>query len=188
MLPDRIEILRWLYSNLKPKRFLHTLGVEQEALELAMIHGLPLREASVAALLHDCAKNLPEREMLRILESHQDPYTDKAFPQVLHAFAGPYVAEDQFGPLPEDIANAIRFHTTGRSAMSPLEKLIFSADYTEPGREEFAGLAEARALIRKDLSLGTAHIIRNNVYYLQRKGALIHPLTLTALTDLSNGV
>ena len=40
-MPARNEILKWLYERLKPKRFLHTLGVEQEALQLARIHGIP---------------------------------------------------------------------------------------------------------------------------------------------------
>ena len=40
--------------------------MEQEALQLARLHGIPLKEASTAALLHDCAKEIPFEEMQEI--------------------------------------------------------------------------------------------------------------------------
>lgn len=114
--PDRIEVLHWLYSRLKPHRFLHTLGVEQLAVQLAMRHHLSIEMASSAALLHDCAKNMPMEELLKVCdEAGVDLKRNQDYPQLLHAFAAPIVAQKQFGPLPEELLNAIRFHTTGRS-------------------------------------------------------------------------
>ena len=88
--PARIEIIRWLYDTLKPKRFIHTLGVEETAVRLARAYDISETEASTAALLHDCAKNLSEEELLQICErEHVDLGPNSAYPQLLHAFAAP---------------------------------------------------------------------------------------------------
>ena len=92
--PDRIEVLHWLYSRLKPHRFLHTLGVEQLAVQLAMRHHLSIEMASSAALLHDCAKNMPMEELLKVCdEAGVDLKRNQDYPQLLHAFAAPIVAQ-----------------------------------------------------------------------------------------------
>ncbi|MBQ5960213.1 MAG: bis(5'-nucleosyl)-tetraphosphatase (symmetrical) YqeK [Firmicutes bacterium] len=181
-MPARNEILKWLYERLKPKRFLHTLGVEQEALQLARIHGIPLKEASTAALLHDCAKNLSTEKLLAICKDHNiNLHNNEEYPQLLHAFAAPYVAQKQFGTLPEDVCNALRFHTTGRAGMSPLEELIYSADYAELGRDPFPGLEEARKRLIADLSDGTHFILQNTVKYLESNHSEVFPMTMQAL-------
>ena len=85
--PTRIEIIRWLYDTLKPKRFLHTLGVEETAVRLARAYGISEAEASTAALLHDCAKNLSEEELLQICEKeHVDLDPNSAYPQLLQSY------------------------------------------------------------------------------------------------------
>lgn len=185
--PPRTQILEWLYGRLKPKRFLHTLGVEQLALQLAWNNRLPLQPVSVAALLHDCAKNIAQDELLCLCGRHGiDLGPNEDYPQLLHAFAGPIVAAEAFGPLPEEVLNAVRYHTTGRAGMSMLEKVIFSADYAEPGRKMFPGLKEARQLLKQDLDKGTLLIVRNTVDYLARQKEKIHPFTLEALQDLQD--
>ena len=182
-----MKILEWLYGRLKAKRFLHTLGVEQLAVELARRNQLPLWQASVAALLHDCAKNMSEEELLQICDRQGiDLGPNSAYPQLLHAFAGPAVAVDAFGPLPEVILNAIRYHTTGRAGMSAMEKVIFSADYAEPGRRPFPGLQEARELLMRDLNGGTLQILNNTIEYLRQQGSRIHRFTTEAQNELSN--
>lgn len=186
--PTRIEIIRWLYDTLKPKRFLHTLGVEETAVRLARAYGISEAEASTAALLHDCAKNLSEEELLQICEKeHVDLDPNSAYPQLLHAFAAPYTAQQRFGNVfSPEILNAIRYHTTGRAEMTLLDKIIFSADYTEPGRKPFPGLEEARELLSKDLDQGTLYILKNTVEYLHRQNLTVHPYTMEALQNLSN--
>lgn len=183
--PQRTQILAWLYGRLKPKRFLHTLGVEQLAVQLAWNNRLPLQPVSVAALLHDCAKNIAQEELLSLCRTNGiDLGPNEDYPQLLHAFAGPMVATEAFGPLPEEILNAVRFHTTGRAGMSAMEKVIFSAGYAEPGRKPFPGLEEARSLLNQDLNKGTLQILKNTVAYLSGQKEKIHRFTLEALQDL----
>ncbi len=48
------------------ERFAHTLGVMYTAASLAMAYGYPMEDAMTAGLLHDCAKNIPDEEKLKI--------------------------------------------------------------------------------------------------------------------------
>ena len=41
----------------------------------------------------------------------------------------------RIGIYDEDILNAVRHHTTGAIYMSPLEQIIYTADYIEPARD-----------------------------------------------------
>ena len=64
-------------------------------------------------------------------------------PSFFHAPAGAVVAKETFGVRDEEILAAIRCHTLGGSAMTGLMLAVFVADFIEPGREDFPGLAEA---------------------------------------------
>ena len=57
----------------------------------------PLK-AEIAGLLHDCAKEFSEKELLKLGEKygyHFEDYELKA-PQVLHAVIGPYIAKEKY--------------------------------------------------------------------------------------------
>ena len=43
----------------------------------------------------------------------------------------------------QEVLDAIRYHTSGRPGMTLLEKIIYLADYIEPGRH-FPGVEEVR--------------------------------------------
>ena len=54
------EMLQKLQKTQKERRFKHTLGVISEAERLAPLFGVDEKKARIAALLHDCAKNIDE--------------------------------------------------------------------------------------------------------------------------------
>ena len=139
-----------LQSALSVKRYIHTMGVAEEAVKLAEIYGTPQdqQKARVAGLLHDCEKDYPEAMRLRFCKEYKvkmDEIMEKQT-DLIHPFLGAEVARREYQVTDEDILNAIRYHTTGRAGMSLLEKIIFIADYIEPNREKFDGLEEARRL------------------------------------------
>ena len=65
-----VEVQEKLRDEFKGNRFIHTLGVQYTSTCLAMRYGLDLNKAEIAGLLHDCAKQLPESEMIAICEDH----------------------------------------------------------------------------------------------------------------------
>ena len=178
----RADILDWVEARIKPKRFQHTLGVEETAVQLARIYGVNPYEASIAALLHDNAKNLTNEELYRICQTYYPQYNlTQEYSSVFHAFAGAITAKRRYSELSNDVINAICFHTTGRPNMSTLEKIIYAADYAEPGREPFPGLELIREYLFNDLDDGIRHMLQQTVDYVKMKKKKIHPLTITTL-------
>jgi len=126
--------------------------------------------------MHDVAKNLKD----------DSPYLrgfvrPEGVPnKILHQFTGAYVAEHTFGITDEDVLNAIRYHTTGRAGMSPLEKLIYLADMVEPNRE-FEGVEDIRAAFERDLDEGMYLGLKRTIEFLDGSDEVsVYPLTVSA--------
>ena len=181
----RKEALEWARRDLKEKRFIHTLGVESAAIALARVHGESEEKASIAAILHDIAKYVPDEQSLNILKNtdiiREFPEIVE-YPQLYHPFVGAELIRQRFPDMPEEIIQAVRYHTTGRPDMSRLEKIIFSADYIEPGRNIFPGLSTAREQLFANLDKGVLLIFEQTDAYLKKGDpeAQYFPLTKQA--------
>lgn len=189
MLP--LEVMQEkLQSALSVKRYIHTLGVADEAVKLAEIYGCyeDQQKARVAGLLHDCAKDYPKELRLRLCKEYKIK-TDEIMERqtdLIHPFLGAEVARREYQVEDEEILNAIRYHTTGRADMSLLEKIIFIADYIEPNREKFDGLEEARRLAYLDLDMAMKYILEETIAFVKERGRLLHPLSVEALEYYKN--
>ena len=125
------------YADIKTKlkqtqnegRYEHTKGVMYTAGCLAMAHKYPLDRAMLAGLLHDCAKCLPDNEILRLCREHNISVSpiEESNPFLLHAKLGAYLAETEYDITDPEILHAIKVHTTGEPDMSTLDKIIFIA-------------------------------------------------------------
>lgn len=61
---DITEMKKLLKASLPHKRFKHSLAVYDTALELAAVYGLDKEKVGVGALLHDCGREIPTRDLL----------------------------------------------------------------------------------------------------------------------------
>lgn len=160
---------------LTEKRAGHTLRVAFMAAENCRRLKVPEKKAVIAAALHDAAKYLKPSD--RRLKGFVPP---EGVPEnVMHQYAGAYLAEHEFGVEDGDVLNAIRYHTSGRAGMSPLEKLIFLADMLEEGRD-YDGVERLRALFDEDVDLCLEEALKEQLDYLKRSGKDIYPLTAEA--------
>lgn len=168
---DIYEIQRIMEAELPKKRFFHTLGVAHTAVCLAMRYKEDYKKAQLAGLLHDCAKCIPDHKILAICKSFGIPVSDTEHksPYLLHGKLGAYYSKTRFGIEDEDILNSIIYHTTGRPAMSILEKIIFLADYIEPGRREIEGLSQIRDIAFDNLDKGVYWALKNTLNYLKNQ-------------------
>lgn len=174
------ENLTMLIKNRLPAgRFLHTLGVVESAQGLARKYGMDSDRARTAALLHDVAKPLSTEEIIRICEEAKEPVTEEeaASEKVLHARAGAIIARKEYGVRDPEILDAIRFHTTGRPRMTLLEKIIFVADYIEPGRSKAPNLDRIRREAGLDLNRCICMIARDTLQHLRETGAHVDSRT-----------
>lgn len=127
------EVLSWLKENLSDKRFNHSLGCAECAVELAKKYGEDEQKAYVAGLLHDCAKCFEDEKSLKIIKEHIPSVSEAEFlnHKTLHAPVSAYIAKTVFGVKDEAILSSIRWHTLGKINMSTFEKIIFLADKIE---------------------------------------------------------
>lgn len=162
-----------------PKRYEHTLGVEYTAAALAMRYNASIHNAQLAGLLHDCAKCLSNSKKLSICEKNHIEVSEveKQNPFLLHAKVGSFLAADEYGVEDQDVLNAILNHTTGRPGMSLLEKIIFVADYIEPGRKQAPNLQEIRRLAFMNLDQALLKILEDTLVYLKDSGDSIDSMT-----------
>lgn len=176
---DIAELRAKIKKTQDKKRFEHTLGVTYTAACLAMCYDIDTERAEIAGLLHDCAKCLSNDKKVDLCkkQSIEINMTEAKNPFLLHAKAGAYLAQHKYGIGDEDILNAVRYHTTGRPGMSTLEKIIFIADYIEPGRDHSARLPELRRLAFQDLDRTLAEILKDTLSYLDGVENEIDPMT-----------
>jgi predicted HD superfamily hydrolase involved in NAD metabolism len=179
------EMMNKLIGVLSEKRYNHSIGVMEEACKLAAHYQADVRKAEIAGLLHDCAKHIGEQDaflMLRRYGEEPDEIQKASF-QLLHGLLGYYIAKEQYGVNDEEILRAIYWHTTGKAGMNLLEKIIFVADYIEPGRV-FDGLDEIRKTAYSDLDLCVQLCADSTIRYVLSKGRLLHPLTIETRNDM----
>ena len=182
------EIITKLKATQHERRFNHTLGVMSEAERLAPRFGVDTQKARIAALLHDCAKNLEDargEEFSSLCQKYGVKLDECARNEhaLVHAFLGAAVAYKDYGIEDHEILEAIFYHTTARANMTPLEKLIYISDMTEPGRT-IEQADEIRRLVEIDIDEALIYAIGCSIKHVIRKGTLIHPDSVHALNYL----
>ena len=182
MITEIIDIRNKLKKKLNPDRFEHTLGVSYTAVCLAMRYGCDLRQAELAGLLHDCARQYPVNELAERCSRHQIEITayEQKNPILLHAKLGAWMAGHKYHGEDPEIADAIRYHTTGRAGMTLLEKIVYTADYIEPRRYKAENLSRIRPMAFQDLDECIYEIMRDTLEYLKGRSGVIDETTADA--------
>lgn len=176
-----IQIDNYLKTNLKDSRYIHSMGVSEVAEKLALIYGFDMKKAKLAGMIHDCAKNLSNDELLKIAIAHDCEVDDilKANASLLHGVVGAIIAKEKMGIDDQEILNSITYHTTGKENMSLLEKIIYLADYIEPNRN-FDGVELLRKASFEDLNRAMLLAFDNTINYVLLRGQLLHLNTVKA--------
>lgn len=173
----KLEKMQELLKEALPaKRYVHSVAVYETALKLGEAHGLPLEKIAIAALLHDCGRQIPTKESVAVAKEWgiKLKAVEVAQPILLHAILGVPLARQRYGVEDEEILEAIRYHTTGNKDMSATAMVVFLADMIEPARN-FPGVEELRELCYKDLKQAMLMAYSNTIGYLIDSKLLIHP-------------
>ncbi|MFD2630894.1 bis(5'-nucleosyl)-tetraphosphatase (symmetrical) YqeK [Oceanobacillus kapialis] len=174
--------------QLTKKRYDHSIRVAKTAHYLAELYEESTEKAELAGVLHDYAKYRSLEEMAERIKRSKLPSDLLEFHSELwHAPVGALIVEEECGLKDEAIQLAIKYHTTGRANMTALEKIIFLADYIEPGRS-FPGIEEVREAAETNLDYACWLALRNTIQYLLRRKAKIYPDTFHAYNDLSRHI
>ncbi len=174
-----------LKDILSEERYLHTLGVKQVIVKLALRYDVNLKKAVTAAILHDCAKDLSDDILLKkagdfgILIGE----IEREQPQLLHGPVGAMIAFHNFSVYDSEILNSIWVHTLGNSFMSDLDKILYIADYIEPNRK-FSGVEKLRRIAFADLDKALLYAFDNTLNWVRSNNQVIHPTTIKARNQI----
>jgi len=180
---NELSIKQKVQDALSARRFQHVTGVVKAADQLAVRFGVDPLQARLAAWTHDYAREWPVDQWYEVARARG---IDPAFLEVAETLHGPIVAtllQEEFGIADPAIADAVRYHTTGREQMSSLEKVVCLADYIEEGRN-FPGVEDLRRIAEHDLDEALATAFDGTIRHLLDRNKPVFPLTLLARNDL----
>ena len=170
-------------DKLPEKRFNHSLRVAETAVKLAEIYDGDKDKAELAGILHDYCKYDDLGSMYQIVTQNElDSNLLSYGSEILHGPVAAIIMNRQFDVTDEEVLLAIKNHTTGRAQMTKTEKLIFIADYIEPGRQT-PGVEEIRDLAYNQGSLDKTiyEISKRTVLYLINKDINVYDATIACL-------
>lgn len=177
----KIEKIRQeLKKRITEKRYIHTLGVEEKAMELAKKYGIDENLVRVASILHDVAKNMSVQELVEISERNfgdELSKEDLEIIEILHGFVGSLIAKNEFGIENQEILDAIKYHTIGKKELSMIGRIVYIADAIEKNRD-YPNVKYLRECVENDLNFGIIEEIRLKVEYLEKCGGKLHRNTL----------
>lgn len=181
-----LEILR---GRLTPKRYRHSLAVADQAVHLAKKYGVDSEKAYMAGLLHDILKDTDGDSQLQIFKDFGIllDAVEKNAPKLWHAHAGAVFLERILGITDEEILSAVRYHTTGRAGMAPLDVVLYLADFTSADRD-YPDVDVLRELTERDVDEAMVYALAYTVQDLEERGLPVHPDTLACYDEYKERV
>ena len=168
-----------LKEMLSEKRYNHSIGVMNKAVELAKIYGVDEDKVALAGLTHDIAKEISDEEAFKIAEKNNIVIDNfiKANPKLIHGKIGAILAKQKYG-LDEQIQKAIEFHTETTPDMDMLGKIIYVADKIDETRTYSEQLEIWRNLAKEDIDETIIQIINFNTKKLIDENRMINLIML----------
>jgi predicted HD superfamily hydrolase involved in NAD metabolism len=156
-------------GRMSPKRREHARRVAALAAEYAARFGASPDDGRAAGLLHDLCRNMSGEELLAAAAELGVPVGPCERQQPVALLHGPVAAAELAAAgWPPDITRAIALHTVGAGGMTTLEKCLYLADFSEPGRD-FPGLSEVRDTAQRSLDDAVAAAVRVTIVDLVEK-------------------
>lgn len=181
------EIKEELKNILSPKRYEHSLGVMEKAIEFAKIFEEDKEKVASSALTHDIAKEMTEEELINYALENNITLSkdDKMCTSVLHGIIGADIVKKRYN-FTEDMCSAIYYHTTGRANMTMLEKIVYVSDKCEERTRKSEHATKLRE-IAKEKGLDEAILFIMDDWTIPKAinhKKIIHPNTIYARNDI----
>ncbi len=174
-------ILDYLKENLSCERYTHSINVSKEADLLAKHYGCDARKAALAGLIHDCAKDLSIKKQIEYARKCSIAVDNLTYeiPELIHAPASTYVCENKFKIKDIEVLSSVRYHTTGKTNMSLIEKIVFISDIIEPNRD-FNGRQFLKKMAYKNIDKALFFALESSILFIINKKEKLHVDTVCA--------
>ena len=170
------------------KRYNHSILVMEEAIKYCLRYrandNVFLEKVKRASLMHDICKEMSFDEIVRYIKDNNIDLdiTKIENKPLIHGIIGADVCLKKYD-FSEDMAKAIRWHTTGSLNMSLMDKIVFMAD--KVGRECLSDdLKEIKDISFNDLDEAIILFIEKNIERLNRKSIKVNELSIQVLERL----
>ena len=173
------SINSYIDKNLSEKRRAHVYGVVETAKKLAEKYGCDINKAETAALFHDMFRSTPVEVLNMYIRQLglDDTYLNNA--NLAHGPIAAVIMNRDYGIDDQEVLNAVKYHTTGRTGMSTLEKVIYLADAIEPGRN-YPDVDKVRKLAEISLEKACLFSMEHSINYIRERGLFLHEDTIKA--------
>lgn len=174
------EAISLAKEKLPDRRYQHSCRVADTAVQMAEIFGANEKKCFLAGMLHDYAKYDDLKDMHKIVKKyHMDPEYLQYKSEILHGPIAAHIMKTEYGVTDADILYAMENHTSGRSNMTLVEKIVYVADYIEPKRET-PGVKGIRKVVfsEKNLDKAVFLITKANLLHLISKDRMIFSRTI----------
>lgn len=136
-LEQRFRVLHeYVKHSISPSRYIHSKNVAELSARLCKRFGIALWKGYLAGLAHDMVKELASQELTKLAETYNLTIEahEKENPDFLHGKVASGLLRDRFDVSDSDILEAVANHICGRRGMGVLAKIVYLADFLEPGR------------------------------------------------------
>ena len=166
-------------EHLDEYRYVHSLGVQRMAAELAGIYGTDIEKADFAGRYHDIAKCFDQETSDRYVRKYGLDESLIGNRSLAHSKVGAAILEHEYGVDDEELLDMVRCHTTGKADMSTAEEILYVSDAIEDNRG-YPGLKALQKLAKEDLDACCLAIMEFALDELVRKGKTIDRDTIEA--------
>jgi dihydroorotate dehydrogenase electron transfer subunit len=165
----------------------HVIRVARVAQRLAGCYGADGEAAEFAALAHDLAVAVPDRDRLAVAKQMgvEVDSVEERKPMLLHGPIAAAVLADKLDVQDQDVLNAVRYHTTLRAGASTLEKIVFLADKIafDPSADH-GGVYLAELQARAGLDAKVLVYLEFVLGQIGKAGWIVHPNAVAAYREL----
>jgi predicted HD superfamily hydrolase involved in NAD metabolism len=179
------QLDRLLKKNLSQERLAHSRRVADLAGQLCVEYGLERERGELAGLAHDWARELPPEQLreMGLRDGRGESTLEARYPVLLHGRVAAVGLREILGIEDPDILEAVACHVTGCPGMGLLAKIVFVADFLEPGRG-FIPEEARRKIVGMDINRMTLRVLEEIFEYLRLARRPIAPPALELLEEL----
>jgi predicted HD superfamily hydrolase involved in NAD metabolism len=159
-----------LGNSLGRERLAHSRRVADLAVELCVARGLEGQKGELAGLAHDWARELAPAQVreLALRDGLGESVLEAQYPVLLHGRAAAVALRENLGIEDAEILEAVACHVTGCPGMGLLAKIVFVADFLEPGRG-FLDEGVRKGILGMDIDGMTFRVLEEIFSYLRGK-------------------
>ena len=170
-----IEHELYFVKTIKPyytsERYKHVVSVANLAYDIAKSNHKDPCLAYLAGYLHDIGKTSTDKRLENMTNAKFGKYFKGGVvsANVMHQFTGALILENYFHIHNKMIIEAVRYHTTGKTHMCWLSKIIYAADKLDPLRPYDSSDMIRR--MKNNYKEGFVYVLRENKKVIER----MHP-------------